>query len=584
MLTKLIVRNFKLFEEIEVELGQQVVFVGPNNAGKTTALQALALWDVGLKRWLEKSRAGDGRTKRAWATINRRDLIALPVPATKFLWRDLRTRTRERSGMATKNTLLEVIVHATNWSFGLEFGYVNAESLNCRPLRGENGERRAAPDEAKDVRIAYLPPMSGLAANETRLDPGAINVRLGEGRTAEVLRNLCLQIINGEDGKARWQQLCDRIETLFGSRLDPPEYIPERGEITMTYRSPEGASSRSPGSGRGRRKAHLDLSASGRGQQQVMLLLAHLIANPGSVLLIDEPDAHLEFIRQRQIYQLLSEASEETGSQIIAASHSEVLLNEAADRDVLIAFVGKPHRIDNRGSQVLKALKEIGFEHYLQAEKCGWVLYLEGATDLAILLAFARRLEHPAAQALEAPYVHYVANQPNKVRRHFYGLREAKADLVGVALYDRLDSEPLSDDPQLTHLMWRQRELENYLCRPEVLLDFAEDAGGKKTNDLFAASWRENMQESINEIEAALETLGEASPWSSDIKASDAFLDRVFKRFHEKCGTGELLYKTHYHRLARFMSPEHIDPEVIEKLDAIAATANRAKETTGGMT
>jgi hypothetical protein len=33
--------------------------------------------------------------------------------------------------------------------------------------------------------------MSGLAANETRLDPGAISVRLGEGRTAEVLRNLC---------------------------------------------------------------------------------------------------------------------------------------------------------------------------------------------------------------------------------------------------------------------------------------------------------------------------------------------------------------------------------------------------------
>ena len=168
----------------------------------------------------------------------------------------------------------------------------------------------------------------------------------GEGRTAEVLRNLCLQILNGEDGETRWQQLCDRIETFFGSRLDPPEYIPERGEITMTYRGPEQLRPRPSGSGRGRRRAHLDLSASGRGQQQVMLLLAHLIANPGSVLLIDEPDAHLEFIRQRQIYQLLSETSEETGSQIIAASHSEVLLNEAADRDVLnrLRRQAPPHR------------------------------------------------------------------------------------------------------------------------------------------------------------------------------------------------------------------------------------------------
>ena len=580
MLTKLIVRNFKLFDEIEVELGQQVVFVGPNNAGKTTALQALALWDVGLKRWLEKSRAGDGRTKRAWATINRRDLIALPVPATNLLWRNLRTKTgtHEHSRTTTKDLLIQITVEGTNWSCGLEFRYVNPESFGCRPLRGQDGQPMKVPAEAKAVRIAYLPPMSGLAANETRLDPGAINVRLGEGRTAEVLRNLCLQILNGDDGKAHWQQLCDRVETLFDSRLNPPEYVPERGEITMTYRGPEEERARPPGSGRGGRKAHLDLSASGRGQQQVMLLLAHLIANPGSVLLIDEPDAHLEFIRQRQIYQLLSEASEETGSQIIAASHSEVLLNEAAERDVLIAFVGKPHRIDNRGSQVLKALKEIGFEHYLQAEKCGWVLYLEGATDLAILQALAKRLEHPATQALEAPYVHYVANQPNKASQHFYGLREAKPDLVGVALYDRLDSAPAHGDPKLTHLMWRQRELENYLCHPEVLLNFAEDAGHKELGEVLAVIWRDYMQESIEQIEAALQTLGAPSPWGGDIKATDEFLDRLFMRFYEKCNAGELLRKTHYHRLARFMPRERIDPEVTEKLDAIAAAANQANK------
>ena len=54
MLTKLTVRNFKRFEEVEIELGNPVVFVGPNNSGKTTAMQALALWDAGLKQWLAK--------------------------------------------------------------------------------------------------------------------------------------------------------------------------------------------------------------------------------------------------------------------------------------------------------------------------------------------------------------------------------------------------------------------------------------------------------------------------------------------------------------------------------------------------
>jgi len=41
MLTQLTIRNFKRFNEVVIELGNPVVFIGPNNSGKTTALQAL---------------------------------------------------------------------------------------------------------------------------------------------------------------------------------------------------------------------------------------------------------------------------------------------------------------------------------------------------------------------------------------------------------------------------------------------------------------------------------------------------------------------------------------------------------------
>ena len=572
MLTGLRIRNFKLFDDVDLELGQQVVFIGPNNAGKTTALQALALWDIGRARWLEKRGAGAGPAKRSGVAINRRDLIALPVPTANLLWRDLHLRVgrRENGKTRTDNVLIDIAVDGTmgadaphRWTCGLEFDYANEEAFYCRPLRREDGGRLPVPAAARGVRVAYLPPMSGLAANETRLDPGAINVRIGEGRTAEVLRNLCHRIVEGAGGEDKWRRLCDRIERLFGSRLDPPRYLPERGEITMSYRTRAGV--------------RLDLSASGRGEQQTLLLLAHMTANPGSVLLLDEPDAHLEVIRQRQTYQLLSETAAETGSQIIAASHSEVVLNEAAGRDVLIAFVGAPHRIDRRGSQAAKALREIGFEHYLQAEEKGWVLYLEGSTDLAILLALARRLQHPAAALLEAPYVHYVANRPRRASDHFHGLREAKPDLVGVAVYDRLGSPPPADDPHLLHLTWRRRELENYLCRRGVLLDFAEAEGRRLQGDLFGAAWRERMQACIAEIEQALRTLGASSPWGPDVKASDEFLDPLFARFYAASDSPDLMRKADYHRLAEFLEAGAVDAEITEKLDAIAGVADRAR-------
>lgn len=568
MLTKLTIRGFKLFDEVEIELADRVVLVGPNNSGKTSALQALALWDIGAKRWVEKRGSGTLPKKRPGVTINRRDLIAVPVPAANLLWRDLRTQQSKKGGGTDKiyiTVLVDGIGEGTAWSTGLEFYYANEESLYCRSISEAGGGRSKIPKQAAALRVAYLPPMSGLASTETRLDEGAINVRLGEGRTAEVLRNLCWQVLQTNDGQAKWNALVERIEALFGVQLDPPEYIPERGEITLSYRTNAGI--------------RLDVSAGGRGQQQTLLLLAHMAVHPGSVLLLDEPDAHLEVLRQRQIYQILTETASETGSQIIAASHSEVILNEAADRDLVIAFVGRPHRIDDRGSQVLKALKEIGFENYYQAEETGWVLYLEGSTDLAILRALAARLDHPARTALERPFVQYVGNQPRRAQEHFHGLREAKRDLAGLAVYDRLDPPP-PDDPHLSQRAWSRRELENYLCQRETLLTYAEAQGREQQGELFGTSWRATMAEAISEIETALGALGKPTPWGPDIKASDEFLDPLFKTFYEKQKLPNLMRKTDYHTLAAFVEENAIDDDVRAMLDEILKVAQRARPRT----
>ena len=461
MLTKLTIRNFKRFGEVEVELGSSVLFIGPNNSGKTSAMQALALWDIGLRRWNEKW-AGKRLPKRRFGvTVNRRDLVSIPVPAANLLWRSLRVRqTRMVNGKPHPNNIridltVEGVTNEQDWKCGLEFEYANEESVYCRPLRLSNDmpiERMPVPKgEVTGVQqIAFLPPMSGLAAREDRLDPGSVDVRIGEGRTAEVLRNLCYRI--HEEDQPNWGKLVEHIKSLFGSELQPPRYIAGRGEISMTYLE---------------HRVELDLSSAGRGLQQTLLLLAYMYANPGAVLLLDEPDAHLEILRQRQIYSLLTDAARESESQIIAASHSEVLLRQAAqeDEEKIIAFVGlKPHRIDDRGVQVLKSLKEIEFDQYYLAEQTGWVLYLEGTTDLSILQAFAERLGHAEAnRALERPFVKFVGNQPSLVRNHFHGLREACPDLLGVAVFDHLDREPQGLAP-VECLMWQRREIENYLC------------------------------------------------------------------------------------------------------------------------
>jgi ABC-type transport system involved in cytochrome c biogenesis ATPase subunit len=554
MLTRLVIRGFKRFESAEIELGQSVVFVGANNSGKTTALQALALWQAGLAAWLARRTETEAR-ERLGVTLNRRALTQIPVREARDLFTGRRA-TRDRAG---KQSRLEVHVAGQDdtgaWQLGLRFQYANPESVLVRPLRDDASEDQSPyiPQQAQDVRIAFLPPMSGVISEEPEWAPGRIDVLIGEGQTAQVLRNLCLRVHDVDP--AAWRDIVGSVRRMFGVDLLDPKRDPARGTVELRYR--EG-------------NADFDVSAAGRGLQQVLLLLAHLRANRGAVLVLDEPDAHLEILRQREIYQLLTDTARTTGGQIVAASHSEVLLNAAADRDVVVAFVGAPHRIDDRGAQVLKALRDIPFDHYYQAEQVGSVLYLEGSTDLAILLAWARILNHPVETLLSKPFVHFVGNNYGQAQSHFFGLREAMPDLRGFALFDRLDRGLPSNFP-LKHHVWRKREIENYLTSRTTLLRYA---GGQEADDLVGCAVRgrreDAMRRAIDEIEAALRTL-DRNPWGPDLKVSEEFLPQVFRAYFRLLGVPDRTNKSDFHILAASARAEDIDPEVQIVLDKIHA-------------
>ncbi len=204
MLTQIHIRNFKKLEDVSFELGKSVVLIGPNNSGKTTALQALALWEVGLRRWNEKRGSKVSPEERPGVTINRRDLIAIPIPDANLLWRDLQVRSiagRGSGQQKTQNIRIEIVVDGVTaghaWTCGLEFDYANEESFYCRPLRIDNEnppQRMAVPAEAATARVAFLPPMSGLVDREFIKQAGEVGVLIGQGQTAQVLRNLCYQI------------------------------------------------------------------------------------------------------------------------------------------------------------------------------------------------------------------------------------------------------------------------------------------------------------------------------------------------------------------------------------------------------
>ena len=575
MLKKLEVKNFKRLADASIDLDGTVVFVGPNNTGKTSALQALSLWEFGLKSWLEQYPAGKSvPVQRPGITLNRKDLFSVPTPSMKNLWNDLHIRDSKRVNdkQHTTNIKITITVHGVTggeeWICGFEFDYASQETCYCKPVADKDG-KLTVPKAAANCKTAFLPPMSGLGDREFVKQSGEIDTLIGEGQTAQVLRNLCHSLCKNNPGA--WQQVASDIKRLFGVSLAPP--VVARDRITLAYQ--EGINKT------------LDISCAGRGLQQTLLLLVYLYTHPGQAILLDEPDAHLEHLRQRHVFDLIIETAASLGSQIIAASHSEVVLNDAAERGTVVAFIGKPHVLLNK-SQLLKALREYGFENYLSAERNGWILYLEDYTDWNILKAFAKILNHPAHEVLDSPvFIHHLGtNIPQHAREHFYALREAKPDFVGVALFDRLDKQLFSNE-SLRETMWRKREIENYFCKRDVLARFAEnlDMSNCDVNEtpLLAqvasadgVVYVRKMEQTINELESSLAVLLKPSPWSDDIKASDDFLDPLFTKFSANINRPLVLKKSEYHRLVAFMRPEDVDAEVCEKLDTILKIAQLA--------
>ncbi len=571
MITKIRVKNFKKLEHIAFELTKNVVLVGPNNSGKSTVLQALTLLDVGLRKISEQYRKTSKKKKgkgapiqRTGIPINRQDLLAIPVSSSKLIWyhQFVRSIDRSKEKQETKNILIEIEAEGFNadgeiWTASLEFDYANSESFYVRPLRITNdGKKRKEIDlSAFDLKIAFLQPMSGISTNEDKLTQGSIDVRIGEGKTADVIRNICYQLLYPEDnsieGEVSWQHLTEVMQRKFGVSLQKPIFVPETGKIEMYYQE----------------DGHTyDLSCSGRGFQQTLLLLSYLYTYPGRTLLLDEPDAHLETIRQRETYNLINDIARELNSQIIIASHSEVVMNEAANQDSIIAiYDNNCYAINDSStqSQFKKLLTEIGWEKYLLAKEYGHILFFEGSTDLKILIEFAKIVNHKILPHLEKANVEYTSdNVPASARKIFHGLRDSlKGELKGFALFDRIDKK--IDDQILPIKVFTKREIENYLKLPDVLVRWAVNFG---ENNLFV-NYEASMTDCINDntIPAMLKNPDDER-WS-ELKVSDEYIPQIIECFFKKLEIRNILPKGRYYELIPFMKPEEIDQEIKDLLD-----------------
>jgi len=552
MITSVSIRHFKCFEQERFDLQDSVVLAGPNNMGKSTLLQAVMTWKFGLDRWLDQLAAGK---KRSVVPVTRQEFTALPLREMNLMWTG---RTVSVQGRGTAGRKVEIALEGHDeqgdWEYGLEFEYANPEMMYVRPLGAKTRpdmDLSMVPDQARALRVVHVPALAGIERDEKRHDRGYQDHLIGQGRAGEILRNLLLEI---SEGAEHWDSLVSHFRQLFDVELLRPKYSEAQPFIVAEYQERGGKP--------------LDLTCAGSGLLQVLLILAFFYARPATVLLMDEPDAHLHVILQEQVYALLRRIAYERGSQLIIATHSVVLL-DATSPDHVLAFIGDHPRILAQQWQrngLRQAIKTLTTTDLLLARDVGAVLYVEGESDERILREWCRLLAHQCLSFFERPYIHHLHGRSLRdASGHYFALKAANPKVRGVCLLDGDNRDEPDDEMKkagLRVLRWRRYEIENYLVVPDALLRFCE----QQEPDLFAAEARRRAESFLRD---QLPPVAFNNPLSdhttlSVVKGSTDLLLPLLSHVHNPLAKGEL------YLIAAAMAIDEIHPEVAEKLDLMA--------------
>ena len=470
MITYLTLKNFKSITEQRYEFSEFDLLVGRNNSGKSTILQALAIWQFCIDEFRQTNRRGKNGTQ-----IVLPNFTALPVPEFNLLWREKTDRRYSLTPEGTKKPEYILIDIDVTWmtekpnpqcqTFGVRLRYNSPQTIYAIPAEGWARFRQLEGD-GKNINsclpiIAYVPPFSGLEPSEERRDDGPIRQQIGKAQPGSVLRNLLLRV--WENNREDWQEIQRVLKNWFNVDLNEPRYNSKRDtKIQCEYRQFD--------------KLY-DIIAGGSGFHQTLTLLAFFYGYRPTTILLDEPDAHLHVNLQREILDYFKNRSSiNKKSQFLIATHAEEFIQGVDIRQVISLLEKIPKRVEAKPA-ILSAMAEVSNLEVTQLTelKMPMLLYVEGETDERLLRSWASVLGY---QEILSQLCLRVMRGGSKDKmksdsdRHFDGVKQIIPRAKRLILFDYDSSEtafhPPPNNPSLYE--WQRKNIENYLLVPDVWL------------------------------------------------------------------------------------------------------------------
>ena len=515
MITTLTLKNFKSIEEQTYDFAQFDLLVGRNNSGKSTILQALAIWQFCVDEFRRANRQGN--TGKQVVLPN---FTALPVPEFNLLWREKTDRRYPKVNGSKKQEFILIEIDVT-WitdtpepkpcSFGVRLRYSSPQTIYAIPSEGgweRFRELEGKPDQSASLLpiVAYVPPFSGLEPNEEWRDEGPLRKQIGKAQPGSVLRNLLLRV--WEKNREDWSEIQRVIKQWFSVDLRDPQY--ERGidtQIICEYRQGE---------------KYYDIISGGSGFHQTLTLLAFFYGYKPTTILLDEPDAHLHVNLQREILDYFkNQKALQRNTQFLIATHAEEFIQGVDVRQIISLLDKTPKRVESTPA-ILTAMADVSNLEITQLSELSIpiLLYVEGETDERLLRGWATALN---MQDLLNQACFRVMRGGSKEKmkddskRHFDGIKKIIPSTKRLVLFDYDEDEtfhPGDGNPALYE--WRRKNIENYLLVPDAWIRVVLQKIGASDNDISSSPIRELIE---NFFAGENLTLPPSQSWR-DVKAN----------------------------------------------------------------
>lgn len=479
MLTKLHIKNYRCFDNHTISLKKTAIIVGPNNAGKSTIVEALRIVSLVVSRYT----ALPFRDSPEWVTLPK--VCKGVSPSLKGVeFNSLSIFHRYGNPPAILTALFD-----TGASVEI---YIGPNTEIFAIIKDPEGQLVLNKSRALKIplpSVSILPQIAPLSREEVILDPEYVRWAISSSWASLHFRNqlnLYPEYLDEFRLLARntWPGLT--IRDLQGKGGNP------RDQLALFVQDNDFVA---------------EIAWMGHGLQmwlQTMWFLSR--SKDSSTIILDEPDVYMHADLQRKLIRLLRDRA----SQVVIATHSLEIMAEVEPQDILIvnrstkesvyasSIPAVQHVIDNIGS-----VHNLQLTRLWHSQRC---LLVEGE-DLAYLKRVQNILYPRSLQPFDA--IPNVTLGGWNGWSYAIGSKLLLKNAVGedIIVYCILDSDyhtpeeiqerlDQSLDRGIELHIWSKKEIENYFIVPETIQRIIENENRKKVDNPSIAT----IQQALNQI------------------------------------------------------------------------------------